>query len=87
MAYPWTVVGTLFNARYGLFRPKKKQMTSALRPKNFSETFQPYAHIKIFKTILLREDLVKGIRCINSLNGFKKTHQKQHLHPELDVLN
>ena len=41
MAYPWTVVGTVFNARYGLFRPRpKKQMASAMHP------FRRYVHIK-----------------------------------------
>ena len=38
MAYPWMLVGTVFNARYDLLHSKKKQMASAMRPKKFIRT-------------------------------------------------
>jgi hypothetical protein len=45
-------------------------------------------YIKNFcKNTLLCENLAKAIKCTNSLSGFEKTHQKQRLHPELDVIN
>ena len=44
-------------------------------------------YIEILQNILLRENLAKGIKCINNMNSLKTTHQKQHLHPELDVIN